>query len=110
METMMRMPACCGVLSEEEMTYTTGGAMDSVGGVLTAVVVGVSAVNYLVGAVQARNWYNKNKGRGIFELIGKSMDDLINYSEKSVWHAFHGIFTAVELVALWPVTGIIMLA
>ncbi len=54
MKKYMELPADYAVLSDDEMTYTTGGS--AVGGVVTIVGVAVLASSYVWGISQARDW------------------------------------------------------
>ena len=54
MKKYMELPADYAVLSDDEMTYTTGGS--AVGGIVTIVGVAVLASSYVWGISQARDW------------------------------------------------------
>lgn len=74
----MNYPADYAVLSNEEMTYTTGGgAVDDAAGIATtaATVVGavVLASSYIWGIKQARTWLQQdgNKDGNFFTVMGR---------------------------------------
>lgn len=122
MENKMLMPANYCVMTEEEMTYTSGGdeydaAVAFVGGVyLFSFALGVAAVaDYIWGVAVSRNWIAENKkdennnNRSVGELFNKGMNDLSQYMGKSFGNAFVGGFTALNLalsVETWPITAI----
>ena len=54
MKKYMELPAGYTALSEDEMTYTSGGS--AVGGVVTVVGVAVLASSYVWGISQAKDW------------------------------------------------------
>ena len=54
MKKYMELPADYAVLSDDEMTYTTGGS--AVGGIVTIVGVAVLASSYVWGISQTRDW------------------------------------------------------
>ena len=62
MKKYMELPADYAVLSDDEMTYTTGGS--AVGGVVTIVGVAVLASSYVWGISQARDWLSVDSNRG----------------------------------------------
>lgn len=75
----MNYPADYAVLSNEEMTYTTGGgAVDNAAGLATtaATVVGavVLASSYIWGIKQARTWLQQdgNKDGNFFTVMGRA--------------------------------------
>ena len=77
----MNYPADYAVLSNEEMTYTTGGgAVDNAAGLATtaATVVGavVLASSYIWGIKQARTWLQQdgNKDGNFFTVMGRATD------------------------------------
>ena len=61
MKKYMELPADYAVLSDDEMTYTTGGS--AVGGVVTIVGVAVLASSYVWGISQARDWLSVDSNR-----------------------------------------------
>ena len=77
----MNYPADYAVLSNEEMTYPTGGgAVDDAAGIATtaATVVGavVLASSYIWGTKQARTWLQQdgNKDGNFFTVMGRAPD------------------------------------
>ena len=72
MEMTVRMPANYNVLSENEMTYTTGGAwtdwyagFNIAGDVIGAVMAGVMIVNWVGMLGGARHWVAANKSNDL---------------------------------------------
>ena len=61
MKKYMELPADYAVLSDDEMTYTTGGS--AVGGIVTIVGVAVLASSYVWGISQARDWLSVDSNR-----------------------------------------------
>ena len=61
MKKYMELPADYAALSDDEMTYTTGGS--AVGGVVTIVGVAVLASSYVWGISQARDWLSVDSNR-----------------------------------------------
>ena len=64
MEMNVRMPANYNVMNEEEMTYTTGGAIDLgvfylAGDVASWILTGVMVVNWLVCCQQ--DWQHRHR-------------------------------------------------
>lgn len=103
MEMTVRMPANYNLMTENEMTYTTGGAdiatvylaRDVVGWVLTGVMV----VNWLDMLGGARNWYAANKTSDIGTNIEKGAEAWINYTSSSLWNGIRSICATLTAVA-----------
>ena len=78
----MNYPADYAVLSNEEMTYTTGGGAvdDAASLATTAATVGqvVLASSYIWGIKQARTWLQQdgNKDGNFFTVMGRATDAL----------------------------------
>ena len=64
MKKYMELPAGYTALSEDEMTYTSGGS--AVGGVVTVVGVAVLASSYVWGISQAKDWLSVSKSPSNF--------------------------------------------
>ena len=62
MKKYMELPAGYTALSEDEMTYTSGGS--AVGGVVTVVGVAVLASSYVWGISQAKDWLSVSSRYG----------------------------------------------
>ena len=122
MNTKIMMPSNYNMLTDEEITYISGGDNydDAVVGVYlfaygTLAVAGIASfANYVWGVATSRNWISKNKeenGQKLStgDLFSKGMDALSEYMGKSFMNALVGGFTAVNVatsVGLWPVTAI----
>ena len=74
MKKYMELPADYAVLSDDEMTYTTGGS--AVGGIVTIVGVAVLASSYVWGISQARDWLSVDSNRrgNPLSVTGRAMD------------------------------------
>ena len=70
MKKYMELPAGYTALSEDEMTYTSGGS--AVGGVVTVVGVAVLASSYVWGISQAKDWLSVSSNRkgNLFTVLG----------------------------------------
>ena len=73
MKKYMELPAGYTALSEDEMTYTSGGS--AVGGVVTVVGVAVLASSYVWGISQAKDWLSVSSNRkgNLFTVLGLSL-------------------------------------
>ena len=76
MKKYMELPAGYTTLSEDEMTYTSGGS--AVGGVVTVVGVAVLASSYVWGISQAKDWLSVSSDRkgNLFTVLGRASDAL----------------------------------
>ena len=83
MKKYMELPADYAVLSDDEMTYTTGGS--AVGGVVTIVGVAVLASSYVWGISQARDWLSVDSNRrgNPLTVMGRAMDAISDDMSKS---------------------------
>ena len=74
MKKYMELPAGYTALSEDEMTYTSGGS--AVGGVVTVVGVAVLASSYVWGISQAKDWLSVSSNRkgNLFTVLGRASD------------------------------------
>ena len=119
MENKMMMPASYNVLSNEEMTYTEGGAGEEA--IVTAwaaygtgyaigafVGAAISLGNMIWGVSKTTEWVKKEKAQGasFSEIVSKGADATFNYMGKSIWNSIVGVYTAVNLTVWWPVTAI----
>jgi len=103
MEMTVRMPANYNVLSENEMTYTTGGAwtdwyagLNVAGDVVGAVMTGVMIVNWLDMLGGARNWYAANKTGNIGTDLEKGIDTWLNYTTSSVLNCVRSVLATAS--------------
>lgn len=106
-------PAEYAVLSSEEMTYTEGGSAILTGlvAVSSAIGFGVLGSSYIWGIRQAREWLKQgdNKSGNLFTVMGRAFDDLGADMRQSPSNALRDGVSAVTLVALAPVTAILLL-
>ena len=85
MKKYMELPADYAVLSDDEMTYTTGGS--AVGGVVTIVGVAVLASSYVWGISQARDWLSVDSNRRGNPL--RSEERRVGKECRSRWSPYH---------------------
>ena len=111
----MNYPADYAVLSNEEMTYTTGGgAVDDAAGIATtaATVVGavVLASSYIWGIKQARTWLQQdgNKDGNFFTVMGRATDAIAADMGKSAGNFVRDAVSATMVVALAPLSAILL--
>ncbi len=102
MEMTVRMPANYNLMTEDEMTYTTGGAdianVYLVRDVVGAVLTGVMIVNWLDMLGGARNWYAANKTNDIGTNIEKGVKTWVNYTSSSLWNSIRSIAATITAV------------
>ena len=92
MENKMMMPACYSVMTEDEMTYTSGGDAGTAYAVGWVIGTTISIANMVWGIGKSREWIQKNKkGKSVTELAG---------------NAVVGVYTAINLAGWWPVTAV----
>ena len=111
----MNYPADYAVLSNEEMTYTTGGgAVDDAASLATtaATVVGavVLASSYIWGSKQARTWLlqDGNKDGNFFTVMGRATDALAADMGKSAGNFVRDAVSTIMVVALAPLSAILL--
>lgn len=110
MEMTMRFPSNYNLVAEEEMTYTGGGnAVDTITTVATVIGVCVMAASYIWGVGQSRSWLEKNGQGNIFTILGKATDDLLADMSVSASNAARDAVAAVSMVALWPLSLVLMI-
>ncbi len=98
METkMMMLPAAYCVMTEEEMTYTEGGA--TMGQAICALFIGPYA--WYKACEGIRDYRKKNPKN----WTSTGMDALSNYMDKSTANTLFGIGCAYSFVAFNVVTG-----
>lgn len=112
----MNYPADYAVLSNEEMTYTTGGgAVDDAAGLATtaATVVGavVLASSYIWGIKQARTWLQQdgNKDGNFFTVMGRATDALAADMGKSASNFVRDAVSTTMVVALAPLSAVLLI-
>ena len=109
MKKYMELPADYAVLSDDEMTYTTGGS--AVGGIVTIVGVAVLASSYVWGIGQARTWLQQegNKDGNFFTVLGRATDAIAADMSKSASNFVRDAVSATTVVALAPLSAILLI-
>lgn len=75
MENKMMMPACYSVMTEDEMTYTSGGDAGTAYAVGWVIGTTISIANMVWGIGKSREWIQKNKkGKSVTELAASGID------------------------------------
>ena len=112
----MNYPADYAVLSNEEMTYTTGGGtVDNAAGFAStaATVVGtvVLASSYIWGIKQARTWLQQegNKDGNFFTVLGRATDAIVSDMGKSASNFVRDAVSTTMVVALAPLSAILLI-
>lgn len=103
MEMTVRMPANYNLMTEDEMTYTTGGAdLTSVylaRDIASWVLTGVMIINWVDMLGGARNWYAANKTNDIGTNIEKGVEAWVDYTSSSLWNGVRSIAATLTSVA-----------
>ena len=107
MKKYMELPAGYTALSEDEMTYTSGGS--AVGGVVT--VVAVLASSYVWGISQAKDWLSVSSNRkgNLFTVLGRASDALSEDMSKSPSNFLRDTVAAGTVIALAPLSAILLI-
>ncbi len=112
----MNYPADYAVLSNEEMTYTTGGgAVDDAASLATtaATVVGavVLASSYIWGIQQGRAWLAQpdNKQGNFFTVLGRAADAVGEDMSKSAANFVRDAVSSTMVVALAPLSAVLLM-
>ena len=111
----MNYPADYAVLSNEEMTYTTGGgAVDDAAGIATtaATVVGavVLASSYIWGIKQARTWLQQDGNKdGNFVKLADATDAIAADMGKSAGNFVRDAVSTTMVVALAPLSAVLLI-
>ena len=100
MKKYMELPADYAVLSDDEMTYTTGGS--AVGGIVTIVGVAVLASSYVWGISQAKDWLSVDSNRrgNPLTVMGRAMDAIGDDMSKSPSNFLRDVVSTGTVVAL----------
>lgn len=114
MKTNLNLPAGYAVLSEEEMTYTEGGAITILSGLVavsSAIGFGVLGSSYIWGVRQAKDWLAKdgNKDGNFFTVVGRGFDDLGADMSQSPSNALRDGVSVTTMVLLAPLTAVLLL-
>lgn len=106
MEMTVRMPANYNLMTEDEMTYTTGGVDfgniaigTMVGtGVASWILTGVMVVNWLDMLGGARNWVAANKSNDLVTNIENGVKAWVDYTSSSAWNAVRSIAATITAI------------
>ncbi len=107
MEMTVRMPANYNLMTADEMTYTTGGAINigdiAIGtmvgtGVASWILTGVMVINWLDMLGGARNWYSANKTDDIVTNVENGIKAWVDYTSSSAWNAVRSIAATITAV------------
>ena len=109
MKNELNLPAAYAVLSEEEMTYTEGGAISVFSGLVA--VFGVLGSSYLWGIQQAKIWLKQdgNKNGNFFTVLGRACDAISADMSLSPSNALRDGVSATTMVLLAPLTAVLLL-
>lgn len=105
MENTLHLPKSYSPLSEQEMTYTSGGAVTTYD--LGALIgFSISLYSYVWGVSNSRRWLRENQKRpgSLGQTLNRAFDAVLNDMSKSLWHTIRDAYTAINMVALWPIT------
>jgi len=114
MKTNLNLPAEYAVLSEEEMTYTEGGAITALTGLIavsSAIGFGVLGSSYIWGIRQAKAWLAQdgNKDGNFFTVLGRAFDDIGADMSKSASNALRDGVSTAMVVLLAPVSAVLLM-
>ena len=106
MEMTVRMPTNYNLMTEDEMTYTTGGVDfgniaigTMVGtGVASWILTGVMVVNWLDMLGGARNWVAANKSNDLVTNIENGVKAWVDYTSSSAWNAVRSIAATITAI------------
>ena len=109
MKKYMELPAGYTALSEDEMTYTSGGS--AVGGIVTVVGVAVLASSYVWGISQARDWLSVSSNRkgNLFTVLGRASDAIGEDMSKSASNFLRDTVSTCTVVALAPLSALLLI-
>ena len=105
MENTLHLPKHYSPMSEQEMTYTSGGAV-TISDLGLMAAFSVAAYSYVWGLNNSRRWLRANKKRpgSTFQILNRAFDAVLEDMSKSIWNTLWDGFTAANMVALWPIT------
>ena len=106
-------PAEYAVLSNDEMTYTEGGAADFglIGTAATVVGAVVLASSYVWGIGQARTWLRTEDNRegNFFTVLGRATDAIGADMNKSAGNFVRDAVSTTMVVALAPLSALLLI-
>ncbi len=113
MEMTIRMPDRYNVMSEEEMTYTNGGAAADVIAVTSTIVSTVAGIyaiySTIWGITGARNWVAANKGGDLMTTAEKAINQGVTFATSSVGNLIQSCVALMGMTAVWPITAIALI-
>ena len=114
MKTNLNLPAGYAVLSEEEMTYTEGGAITVLSGLIavsSAIGFGVLGSSYIWGIRQAKTWLAQdgNRDGNFFTVLGRAFDDIGTDMKMSPSNALRDGVSATTMILLAPLTAVLLM-
>ena len=128
MEMTIRMPDRYNVMSEEEMTYTNGGAAADVIAVTSTIVSTVAGIyaiystiwgitgagiyaiySTIWGITGARNWVAANKGGDLMTTAEKAINEGVTFATSSVGNLIQSCVALMGMTAVWPITAIALI-
>jgi len=103
------LPAEYAVLTEEEMTYTQGGGVFGAATMVVGTVV--LASSYVWGIGQAKEWMSvrKNREGNLLTVLGRASDDIAADMSKSPANFLRDGVSTATVVALAPLSAILIL-
>lgn len=113
MEMTMRLPSNYNLLSENEMTYTDGGALDWMG--ITTMVTGAAGtvinvallVNWIDLLGGARRWYASNRTGDVITDAENGIQAWVDYTTSSLWNCVRSVMaTLYSVSASFPVGAV----
>ena len=104
MENTLHLPKHYSPMSEQEMTYASGGAAleglmsgaYAIGGVAGMVVGGLLIYNFVDCLIDARSWYKANKTGDLGDDLGNGVNALGDYITSSAWNCVRGVLAAMS--------------
>ena len=108
-------PAEYAVLSDNEMTYTQGGALSDAVSVATTAATIVGAVvlvsSYVWGIGQARTWLQTdgNKEGNFFTVLGRATDAIGADMKQSAGNFVRDAVSTTMVVALAPLSAVLLI-
>ena len=101
MEMTVRMPANYNIMTEDEMTYTTGGAGEVASLVAWGVGIGFTVAwywNWIDQLLGARSWYAANQTGDLATDIDKGFNAWVDYTTSSVVNCIRSVFATSQSV------------
>lgn len=110
MEKKIMMPANYTAMSEEEMTYTQGGALgDFIWPIVSIANVALSCLyvyNYAKGMVATRDYIKAHKGEDTSTLVDGGMKVYSDYVQSSPINAVKGVAAGLASISFFPITAL----